>query len=524
MEDAINSLYNKETYLDKYGGSLVITIITIIIAFLIYAYFAVSHNINGLRANWNENKCKPTVIPFAGLINAKDGESKMEFTQKNFVECTQTILTLISGEFLEPIYYSTQVTGKIFGELANDINNIRKIFSRLRDNMSEFIDSVLSKFLYAIMPIRRDIIKLKATLGKTHGVLTGAIFTSLASYMGLRAFFGAFIEIVIKGLIALAAFIVAMWILPFTWPVAGAATAFFVAITVPFAIAIAYLKTIVHTSNSKIPKKPKKRCFDGDTQIITVSGEKKIKDLVPGDELDLGNFVIGTLKCSTDEINMYYLDGVIVSEHHQYQKEDGSYDIISYHPDSIKIDDWRGDALYCLNTSKKYFYINDVKYLDWDEITQNELNKIKQQLIDTTDFGRNLTFNNFNRYLDGGFIANTNIKMKNGTYKFLSDVLINDELYNGEKVLGIIKMKTYDIYMYDIYGNIIYGGPNLIYSNDGIQLQTTINNGKLINKEELINNNINCDYFYHLITNTDTFNVNDILFFDYNYCVDSFLL
>lgn len=520
MEETINNLYNKETYLDKYGGSLVITILTLFVSFIIYSYFLVSHNFNSIRADWNANKCKPTVLPFAGLINAKAGESKMEFTQKNFTECTQSILTYLSGEFLAPINYSTHVTGEIFSGLAKDINSIRSVFARLRDDISDIVDSVLSRFLYALMPIRRDIIKLKATLGKTEGVFAGTIFTSLASYMGLRAFLGAFIEIIIKGLIALAAFIVAMWIVPFTWPVAGAATAFFVAIAAPFAIAVAYLKTVIHTSNTNIPSKPKRRCFDKDTIIMTTKGEKRIVELQPGDELDSGNIIVGVLKCSSVNVSMYRINNTIVSGTHKYQTDDETYEYVCNHPDAVLIPEWNDDAVYCLTTTKKYILVNGIKYLDWDEVTDIEFDILKSKLIYNTSIGFDLTFNTINKYLDGGFLGNTLIKMNNGKYININQVSIDDTLYNGEKVLGVIKMKADKLYKYDINGDTYYGGFNLMFLNKR-GIISTIETGECTIKEK--HNDDNELYLYHLITNTDTFYVGNTKFCDYNYGIDAYL-
>jgi hypothetical protein len=86
MEESIGKLYNKETYLDKYGGSLIITAITVLVAFVICSYFMISHNFGQIRANWNEYKCHPSVIPFAGLINGENTttqENETTYVSKN---------------------------------------------------------------------------------------------------------------------------------------------------------------------------------------------------------------------------------------------------------------------------------------------------------------------------------------------------------------------------------------------------------------------------------------------------------
>jgi hypothetical protein len=511
MEETISDLYSKETYLDKYGGSLIITGITVLVAFVLYSYFMISHNFGKIRANWNEYKCHPSVIPFAGLIN---GEKTT--TQANFTECTQSMLTYLSSEFLKPIYYSTQVTGSIFSGLADDLNSIRKMMSNLRDSVTDVVDSVLSRFLYALMPIRRDVIKLKSTLGKTEGVLTGTLYTSLASYMGLRAFFGAFIEIVVKGLIALAAFIIAMWIIPFTWPVAGAATAFFAAVAVPFAIAITYLKTTIHT-DSKMPSKPKRRCFDGETIIQTTRGEKKIADIIPDDELELGNFVTSIVKCSAEDLAMYYLDGYIVSGDHQYMKANGDCEYVANHPDAVLIPNYGGEFVYCLNTTRKGFSVGNIWFLDWDEVSEVELFYIKSQLMRITEFGKHLSFANLNRWMDGGFVKETEIQLKSGDIKTIERVSCGDILKNGEKVMGIVKMKRHEVYEYNFNGCVFKGSSNIMYIKNDTSIKTTIGCGNYLSDKS------EDKYLYHLLTDTDDFEINGVRFCDYNYCIDAFI-
>ncbi len=510
MEESIGNLYNKETYLDKYGGSLIITVLSVLIMFVLYSYFMISHNFGKIRANWNEYKCHPSIIPFAGLIN---GEKTT--TQANLTECTQTILTNLAEDVLQPIYYTSNASSGILSGLVDDLNNIRKMTSYLRDSVSEVVDSVMSRFLYALMPIRRDIIKLKSTLGKTEGVMTGTLFTSLASYMGLRAFFGAFIEIVVKGLIALAAFIIAMWIIPFTWPVAGAATAFFAAVAVPFAIAITYLKTTIHT-DAKMPSKPKRRCFDGETIIHTTRGEKRIADLQPDDELDLGNVVTGIVKCSSEDLAMYYLDGYIVSGDHQYVKSNGDCEYIANHPDAIIMPNYRGSHVYCLNTTRKGFAVGGTWFLDWDEVSDVELYYIKQQLSSATDFGRHLSFANLNRWMDGGFVGETEIRLQSGDIKRIDEVVCGDILKNGEKVLGVVKVKRHETYGYCINGNVFKGSSNIMYVENN-SIKTTIGCGVLLNEQPTEK------HLHHLLTDTDDFEIDGLRICDYNYCIDAFI-
>jgi len=111
FSEYIDKLYDKATYLDKYGGSVIVTCVTLFIFFLIFSYFYVQSKIKPIRLDWMNQKCNPAVIPFAGMINAGPGENKIEFTAKNFSECTTSILAEIIQFFLQPIHFVTK--GKV---------------------------------------------------------------------------------------------------------------------------------------------------------------------------------------------------------------------------------------------------------------------------------------------------------------------------------------------------------------------------------------------------------------------------
>ena len=116
----VNNLYKKAGYLNIYGIDLIITIVITIFFVLIIIYFSIVNNLGPIRANWDSNKCKPSVIPFAGIINKPDDDSVLEFTQKNFINCSQTMLRDIVDNAFKPIYLAYQGSNNLF-KVLNDI-------------------------------------------------------------------------------------------------------------------------------------------------------------------------------------------------------------------------------------------------------------------------------------------------------------------------------------------------------------------------------------------------------------------
>ena len=108
IDNKIRALYRKNkgkpSYLAVSGIDLLITILTIIAFMSLISYNLVHSKFKEIKQNWTENRCKPHIIPFAGLINKNDPtKSSFENTGENFEKCTQNILNTISDDAPKPI-------------------------------------------------------------------------------------------------------------------------------------------------------------------------------------------------------------------------------------------------------------------------------------------------------------------------------------------------------------------------------------------------------------------------------------
>lgn len=500
----LKKIYSQETYLDKYGGSVLFTFFIVLIFFLIFAYFLVRTNIKSLRNNWNENKCKPYVIPFAGLINKDPKKNSMEYTEENFAECTYSILTYIMGEFLEPIYYSVNNFHEMLKTIEDTIQNARKMFAYIRNVLSSIVMIIMARILNVLMPLQHSFIKFKSIFGKINGILTTALFTVFGSFLTMKSFLRSFVQILIIALVALAAAIVIMWIIPFTWPVAAATTTFFLAVSIPLAMILASLQHIIYLTERSVPNKPS--CFDENTIIATKKGPVKIKDLQPNSVLRNGDVVTSVLKLYAKNENMYYLDDVIVSGTHQVLLNNKII-FVNEHPDSILLDSYDKSFIYCITTTSKKIRLNNTIFLDWDELTREEFKQITSNC--------HFKFSNYEE-LQGGFHGNTTITMKHNKTKPIRDVKIGDILEDGGVVYGIVKLPKSKIHSYFIKDETILCNNHLFVAEEC--LAKSIYKFVSLPKDEYENVQI-----YNLVTSTGFIKANNIKFYDFNGCLDCFL-
>lgn len=525
----LSNLFNKLTYFDSYGSSVIFLIIITLILVIFYFYCSNMTNSQKIKNDWINQRCNLNVIPFAGYINKPDNMSAGDFTKQNFDYCVQNNMKGMTGYFLEPLSFITNTISLTANMVINSVSLCRDMMNKMRNMMAEITKQIMKLLINILLPIQKILISFKDTFGKISGVLITLVYSFIGTYYSIKSLLTVVAKALVSTLIILAAIIVLMWLTPFTWAPAAAGTAIFLAVSIPLAIMLDFFVKVFHIDlGLKIPKVPnvkKMKCFDENTILTMNDGSKQIiKNINPGDILANNNKITSIIKVSTKGSDLYDLNGVIVSDTHMVKHLDG-WLRVSEHPFSRKLAfNENKPYLYCFNTESKIIVINNIIFSDWDEVYGKNLvllkNKIQNYCL-TNDIYKNSTENkDIHNYLASGFISETPIILKNGNIKTISEIKVGDILEEGEKVYGIVKINGSNInqYIYKI-GNIIFeGGPNLIMCYDKY-LTSTIDLDKNIKNKRPLKDN----YLFHLLTDNKTFKVNNIGFCDYNSSIDFFL-
>jgi len=514
----INEMYAKLSYFDQYGGSVVMFIILLVILFVAVSYTTIMRNIQPIKNDWSAQRCSPSVIPFAGLINKPDNMSVVDFTGQNFTYCMQNILTNITGYAIQPISYMTYSIKELFAAIAEAIQYIRTIMANIRNSMVSIAKEILGRLANIMVPIQQILIAFKDAMNKVKGVLTAGLYTTLGSYYALKSMLGAIAQVIITILIVLAALVLAMWIIPFTWPVAISMTAVFISISIPLAIIIAFMTEVLHVRTSfSIPGAPTQpaggACFDGKTMLQMQDGsEKSIVSINPGDVLQGNNMVTSKMALESIGQQLFNINGTIVSGTHKV-RHSGRWISVSDHPDRISIRHYNSHLIYCLNTSLKRIQIGEQIYMDWDELYDEDIETILCSI--RGNIGEPVNVAELHTLFDGGFSGETKITMNDWSIKNIKDIQVGDVLDNNILVFGIVTVNGSTLskqYQYNLgEGAIFKGGPNL---NIGDKNLERIRMQILENKE---------DKLYHLITKEKYFYVDGVKFFHYDSNVELLL-
>ena len=471
----INNTYDELSYFDLYGNSVIIFMLMTLFVFFVFSYCKVMQTKESIADDWINQRCKPQYMPFAGLITHPEGTTAFQYTSDNFQYCVQNILTNITGYALEPLQFMIKALTQVFSAISNSLQQIREIINKLRNNIKKFAEDILGRILNVMIPIQKMFIVLMDVMQKIQGVMTGGLYTMLGSYYTLQALMGAILEFIIKILIALAIIIIGLWILPFTWPAAAATTAVFLAISVPLSIIIYFMSEVLHIKSSAIPKL---RCFDRKTKFILLDGTfKHIEELKPQDILMDGSIVTSKIKITSRDLNIYNLNGIIISESHivNYNKK---WIYVKDHPEADIIYNYTEPYLYCLNTSSKLITLNNMLFSDWDEIFDDSL----EYLLNYYSIYEK---EKLSKLLDCGYNKNTKIQSKYGE-KTIDEIYIGEILSTGGIVYGIVEM----------INNLENENENLGKHNENL---------------------------FSLLVSNKKFEIDNVLHFDYNNNIDSIL-
>lgn len=500
MENNLNNIkkmYDKLTYFDQYGGSLILFIIVTIVVILLVIYFHVMINIEPIIDDWPNQRCNPAYIPFAGLITRPEGVTAAEYTSENFTYCTQNILKTTTGTALEPLSLITKSLQSVSDIVKDAIQSIRAMFDKIRTSMQAVTEEIMGRTMNIMIPLMQIIISFKDLIGKIQGSMTAGLFTLLGGYYALRSLMGAIVQFIIMILITLSIMIAVFWIAPFSWAAAISNTAIFVAIAVPMAIILAFMIDVLKVKTDLTI--PKLKCFDKNTLIKMNDGKyKRISQIQPGELLSNNNTVTGKIKVATEGSRMYLLNNILVSDSHKVKLDD-FWIRVSEHPNAVLQKSYNEKFLYCLNTIQKIINVNNTIFTDWDEIYDKSLN----ELLKTTQIQKN----DIHKYLDCGFSKYTKIPLQCNEIHLLNKIKINDILENGEKVYGIVELDgkfVNEQYKYNLGENKFIEG----YSQDFKYPKINI---KKHNK------------LYHILTDKGTLTIENITINDYNASIDRFL-
>jgi hypothetical protein len=161
--------------------STAILIIVIFIALYVSSFLAIG--LKKIKENWNEYRCSPMAMPFAGYL----GYDAME----NFAFCIGSIQKTLMNTFLKPIFSNLNVLGDVAGSIIGSIKSLTVLMANMNVGfgMASFdiinmIKGIMVKMQYFIVNIKDVFAKFGGTMVVMSNIIQGTSLTGRSAWRG----------------------------------------------------------------------------------------------------------------------------------------------------------------------------------------------------------------------------------------------------------------------------------------------------------------------------------------------------
>ena len=216
LTSALNKLYEKTSYLDRYGGSVVVAMFTIIGIFMFFTYYYLKNNSDVIKNNWQKNRCNPLYIPFAGIIIDPKNMTKEEYATKNFFHCFGVLLKDIIEAALAPIQAATILITATASVMMQTMNSLMGAILYLRNSLSSGFGLLGNRSMNSLTLLTKLSHLVKNSINQGQGILVTILYIFFTAYDMLASFFYV---LIIAALIFLAAALAAVIV---AWALVGA--------------------------------------------------------------------------------------------------------------------------------------------------------------------------------------------------------------------------------------------------------------------------------------------------------------
>ena len=125
---------------------------------MLHSFSKVSQQLDAVKQNWGEYRCKPSIMPFANIF----GHDAFE----NFTYCIQNIQNSFMAKGMGPISDQLDSTGTTLGSAGNGLGGMTSMIDQMRSNSANGSTGTFSIFGNAAVEFKRATNTIKDTINK----------------------------------------------------------------------------------------------------------------------------------------------------------------------------------------------------------------------------------------------------------------------------------------------------------------------------------------------------------------------
>jgi hypothetical protein len=134
-----------------------------LVAVFLMAVVHASESLDKVKRDWNQYRCNPIYIPFAGFIRSD------VTTSENFQHCMNMFGQSVMGMFVDVIMALFKTLTASLTEMTGPLLDMRGMFSKIRMFMLSFATQVFGKIINSTSSISYILIKIRDILQRFIG-------------------------------------------------------------------------------------------------------------------------------------------------------------------------------------------------------------------------------------------------------------------------------------------------------------------------------------------------------------------
>ncbi len=155
-------------------------ILILIILTGIWVALILASDLSDVKKNWDKYRCRPTIMPFAGLFGHNAGE--------NFNFCLQNIMGTEFGQALQPVFQVLGSTMNSIMVLLAVANSLRLAFATMMGGVNTIFGNFSERFRLLMSNIQQSAQRIQFLMGRIYGAFFAMIYMSIAGMTALQNF------------------------------------------------------------------------------------------------------------------------------------------------------------------------------------------------------------------------------------------------------------------------------------------------------------------------------------------------
>ena len=200
----ISDMSSKNRYLNKYSGDVVSATLIILILLSITAYYQAQNNLQPIRNDWENQKCKINILPISGFIRPpayQPEKSNLQYTADNYKEC----IGMTSFTILKPITAPFDIIIDSIKSLFESISNLGNILYDVIDFLRGIVSNIMAFFFGIIKMLIKILRQIMAAIGT---FFYKALLIFFVGVLIVKSFIGSSVASLATFIILMMAFIV----------------------------------------------------------------------------------------------------------------------------------------------------------------------------------------------------------------------------------------------------------------------------------------------------------------------------